>query len=1307
MLETQLRTHAVVALVCLVAALCTKAGETALLTNVAQIQALGPQSASPQMPVHLRAVVTYADLQWNLLFIQDDTGAMFQLPKGITNEPSFGDLVEVTGTTVWRGEGMMLDISRFAAVGRGQPPEPAPADEGALLSGTNASRWVEVEALVRRVEPESERLRLDLLKGTTRLQSYVRKAPALTSKLNISVGSRLRVRGVCSNQYRNNRVSGANLMIPDESCITILEQPALALEGYPVTPVAQAQKLGYLGEKTPRVRLQGVVVAQRQTALTVRDDTGSITVLTVAYGAEAPALHDRLDVWGYPRLEGRVSVIEDAVTRAVPGPGQNPPQGPPSSMATAPLHTVREVRSLRSEQAGQHPPVELTGVVTYADPTDKNFFLQDDTGAIYVRGWGEGVKPGRVVKVEGQADPGTVARMIVNATVRAIGQTNLPAADRFTIKELLSRARDCAWVQVDGVVRSVDDSAAHVTLEVATREGSFEAVIRGVGSGRTFRNLVDAEIRLRGVNTVQADDRNRFTGLQLRVSGPENLEVLVAAPTEPFALDPQPIGAVSGARTALLGLQRVHVRGVVTMVTANGDLYVQERTGAVLVHPAQANQLQVGTSIDVAGFPEVQGPATELSHAVVREASSPITIEPRLAPTEDVSQMGQHHCELVVVEGHLLADSGGSVLPSLLVQSGSVVFNARFEAANQRVPCPVWRAGSLLRVTGVCKVDFNVAGVPRSFALFLRSPADVVVLQTPPWWTFRHTATAGGLLGLSVIAVLGWVHLLRRQVREQTGQIRQRLEAEANLTRELTVVWEASTEGMRINDERGVIVRVNQAYCRLVEKDRAELEGQPLTFGFAEAEHAALLSRNQQSFASRSTPGRQEHQLTLWNGRTTWLEITSLFLEQPGRPTLLLTQLRDVIERKRAESEREKLQEQFLQAQKMESVGRLAGGVAHDFNNMLQAILGNTALALHGLPASSPLNEFLQEIQKSAERSAELTRQLLAFARRQTIAPKVLDLNATVEGILKILRRLIGENIDLTWAPGPGLWTVRVDPTQLDQILANLCVNARDAIGDSGKVTISTANASITGAESAIRPGLVPGEYVRLIVRDNGCGMDPKTRAHLFEPFFTTKGIGRGTGLGLATVYGIVKQNRGLIQVDSELGQGTTFTIYLPRHSEPLAASHESPAGEPLRSRGETVLLVEDEPAILAVALRILRRLGYDVLTAATPADALRIAESHAGQIHLLVTDVVMPGMNGRELARHVLARFPAAKCLYISGYTADVIAHHGVLDDDCDFIEKPFSMEALAAKLRAVLEPAAPDSTAEMSPLGVGGQRG
>jgi PAS domain S-box-containing protein len=423
------------------------------------------------------------------------------------------------------------------------------------------------------------------------------------------------------------------------------------------------------------------------------------------------------------------------------------------------------------------------------------------------------------------------------------------------------------------------------------------------------------------------------------------------------------------------------------------------------------------------------------------------------------------------------------------------------------------------------------------------------------------------------------------------------------------------------------------------------------------------------------------------DGSYKWIEFTGFNLMNDPDIQGLLGNYQDISERKHAEEEKAKLEAQLQHALKMESVGRLAGGVAHDFNNMLQAILGNADMAKEMTPSDSPLRESLDEICNAAERSADLTRQLLAFARKQTVAPKVLNLNETVDGMIKMLQRLIGENINLSWLPGDGLWSTKVDPSQIDQILANLCVNARDAINGVGKITIETENCFCDEGYCANHIGFEPGSYVHLTVSDNGCGMDKEMMEHIFEPFFTTKGVGEGTGLGLATVYGAVKQNNGYIITYSEPGQGTSFNIYLPRHigkSEQLAKDGKDGA---ITKGKETILICEDEATILKLAKMMLQRIGYNVLAANTPGEAVQLAEDYDGDIQVLMTDVIMPEMNGRDLARRIQQIYPNIKRLFMSGYTADVIAHHGILEEGVHFLQKPFSMKELSARVRETIE--------------------
>jgi two-component system, cell cycle sensor histidine kinase and response regulator CckA len=414
------------------------------------------------------------------------------------------------------------------------------------------------------------------------------------------------------------------------------------------------------------------------------------------------------------------------------------------------------------------------------------------------------------------------------------------------------------------------------------------------------------------------------------------------------------------------------------------------------------------------------------------------------------------------------------------------------------------------------------------------------------------------------------------------------------------------------------------------------------------------------------------------DGRVFPIEL-SLARWETRRGAFLTVIIRDVTERRQ-------LEEQFRQAQKMESVGRLAGGLAHDFNNLLTVIGGHADLLRGRLQPEDPLHRRISLIQEAAAHAADLTKQLLAFSRKQVLAPQVLELNGIVAELEPMLRRLIGEDIDLATAPARGLGNVKADPAQIKQILFNLVVNARDAMPQGGKLTIETENVELDAQYARLHPDVSAGTYVVLAVTDTGIGMDTETRSRIFEPFFTTKAAGIGTGLGLATVYGIVKQSNGAISVYSEAGLGTTFKVYLPRVLEPADHVATAPAAGG-RGGSETILLVEDNEMVRTLTCEILKRQGYTVVEAQHGADALDLARRYHGPIHLLLTDVVMPEMSGPELVSRLAPLRPQMKIVYMSGYTADAMDHQGMLDDGIEFLAKPIGMDTLVRKLREVLD--------------------
>lgn len=519
-----------------------------------------------------------------------------------------------------------------------------------------------------------------------------------------------------------------------------------------------------------------------------------------------------------------------------------------------------------------------------------------------------------------------------------------------------------------------------------------------------------------------------------------------------------------------------------------------------------------------------------------------------------------------------------------------------------------------------------------------------------------------------------------------TRDVSERRRAEA-ARREATAfrdaLVDASGDGIAVFDQGHRVVQANSRFAEMLGYSREEvlsLRTWDFVVELTEEEvrsRFADLSRVRETFESRH---RRK------DGSVYDVEVSASGLRFNGE-NVLLTISRDISARRQAELARERLQQQLLAAQKMESVGRLAGGVAHDFNNMLSVILGHATMALARLDPESPTAEDLREIQAAAQRSAQLTRQLLAFARRQPSVPRALDLDETIGRMRRMLGQLLGEDVRLRVVSGASAARVRIDPAQVDQLLTNLCSNARDAIAGAGTVTVETASVVLDEAWCAKRGAGRPGRWVRLTVADDGCGMDAEVLSHVFEPFFTTKEVGRGTGLGLASVHGIVEQNGGFLDVESAPGRGSSFHVFLPRHEGSASGAAFPAVRASPQGAGETLLLVEDEPALLGLVQRMLEETGYRVLTASCGEEALALAAGHRSEIRLLVTDVVMPGMSGRELCDRLLATIPGLACLFVSGYPADALAARGLARDGVRLLTKPFTARELAVQVREALE--------------------
>jgi PAS domain S-box-containing protein len=913
----------------------------AAITNIAQFYQLGRVEAAQGRPVRLTAQVTYADFEWNLFLLKDGQERMFLVPHGLTNEPSAGDLVELTGITAWEGNATTIARQHLRVLGHHPLPTPTVLSDEALRSIRASAEWVELTAVVRRAEVQAERLCLELLHGRIRMLSYVRRLPGTNLDPRTLIGARVKVQAACTAQVVGDQVVSVGLLIPSLTNLTVVT-PAVPTAQVPPTAIRTLAVTTVTGEAAPRVRVRGTVVskqnatANRAASCIVRDASG--TVVVRPYGEAGLNVGDPMDFWGFPeRVEGEI-VLADAMYAAVPGAGSTPARAAPGSA----LREIAAVRALSRVEAAARLPVDLQGVVTYADDTWRQIFLQDATGALYVRLGQAGLRAGDTVRIKGVTDPGSLARMLIEATAEKTGHTNLPAALRVDLKRLLSDAYDCAFVELEGVVRSVDEQPAQTLLKLRNEQGAFEARIPAIATSPFQRSLVGARVRIRGACAGILNNRDQWISVQLRVPTPDSLIVVDPAPADPFSLKVRPISALRHDPLAVSDCRRVLVRGVVTLLLPDGACCVQDASGAMRVRLVSTNPPALGDTLEVAGFPVFEGLSVQLDDALAQPAVALPHPRPTVVQADDLLAAGDYDQQLVQITGRLLNDAGGSALPALLVQSDETVFAAQLETGDHKFTAPIWRAGTVLRLTGVCSVQTSESGTPRSFVLLLRAPADVEVLATPPWWTVRHALSLGSGLGLLVLAALGWAAWLQRQVRDKTAEISRKHAAEIALRKRLALVWESSADGMRITDAAGLTVSVNAAFCRMVERERAELEGYSLSAAYDPALKSEIEANYRERFAERSIPPRLEYPVVLWNGREAFFEVSNSVIEEAGARPLLLSLFRDVTERKRAEQQARQVAGEMHTVLESLSLGVLfiRGRKVHSTNSALDQIFG-------------------------------------------------------------------------------------------------------------------------------------------------------------------------------------------------------------------------------------------------------------------------------------------------------------------------------------------------------------------------------
>jgi PAS domain S-box-containing protein len=1087
--------------------------------------------------------------------------------------------------------------------------------------------------------------------GRHRVRVFICDLPIGSVAWDEFVDAEVQVTGVCAPGVDDrSRPDASRLLVQSLADIAISRRAPVSVSDLPATAPADLPDWS-----DHRVRVVGEVMGPISNGvLTLAAPDGKCR-LAIPSGV-FPQPGERIDAVGFVERRDGLPFLDDCQVRLF-APCRD--VAGTAALELAPvIQSVAELRRMSVEDVARGHPVRFQAGVTFFEANSGLLFVHDGAeGALVVPPEDcQPLAPGMIVVVDGFSDPGDYAPSVRAKKVTRLRDERLPATRRFGYYELIGGREHCQWVEFDAVVRGSshgDNGEAYLML----RFGPATTPARVAGTDpESLRRFFGATVRVRAVCGSRINTRRQWEGLVLYIPSTDAIEIRRPAPPDLSLLSPRSIESLSQFDPNLNPGEAVKLTGRV--ISRRGDnVALQDSTGGIAVELQPRQPGEPGDRVEVLGFLIRRGAIWALEDGQSRVVTGPADAPGPLDVSASDVAGGGYTATLIRVEGVLLEQFpvGGTDHVFLLQSSDEsngtrVIFPAILPRDRLTPELLELQPGMRLRLSGACGMPYDRSMIA-SFRLFLRDANDVEIVEHPAWWTPRKALVAAIAVAAVAALALAWVITLRRRVRAQTEQIRRRLESEARLEAQYRDLFEGANDAVFTLNSDAVVTTMNAAGRKMT----GLTDG--ASFLAAVAPQSVADARD---LIGCQTPITREISLVGPNG-VVLLEVNARPILHAGSSAGVQAIARDLTHRRRLEAE-------LRQAQKMEAIGRLAGGVAHDFNNLLTVINGNAEVLRARLPAEETM--FADEIARAGEHAAALTGQLLSFSRKGVVSPRVLCPGGTIANLRSLMARLVGEHVEVITDLDESAGRVRIDPGQLEQVLVNLAVNARDAMPRGGTLTIRTRP----------RPN-----HVRIEVIDTGTGMDAATKAHIFEPFFTTKPAGEGTGLGLATVKNIVEQAGGAIAVHSEPGRGATFAIELPRCADsPTSPSPILPT--PPNGNKEVILLVEDEPAVQLLERRVLETGKYEVLVASSGAEALGLLDQHKGRIDLLVTDVVMPGMSGRELAEAVLRRRPGLPALFLSGYTPDEVLRQGVRAEEAHFLQKPFTPSSLLGKVRELL---------------------
>ncbi len=1121
------------------------------LTTVRQVRELSAKEASRGYPVRIQGVITCSEDAWLLWFLQDEAGDNIYLSNPQSPTPlNRGQAIEVEGQT---SEGKFSNIivnPRTKPINKSLIPRFTHPNYEQLDSGREDGNLVQIEGRIRSLTMMKNCANLSIWMGSNVVQCALIHTPS--SNLDHLLDAQVRVTAICAVYSSNRKMTGFRLFIPAFEQIVVVNASREDPWATPITHFAALARMN-ASESGRRIHVVGRVMdRQRDVSVTLQDDTGT-TLLNTPQFMDAQN-GDVLEALGFPVQGNEGMILQDIQCRPVKSTNGVMVKLPNATLPNPkpPLLTrIDQIRRLPPEEYHRSYPVQIEGVITVCDPIWKLLFIEDDSGGIYVY---ESIpqpelKAGQKVRVKGFTAPGMFSPIVSDPGIEILGPGEWPVARTITYAQAITGHEDAQWTEIIGVVHQVRHENGHTEIILTSQGEHFRALILNPDGTNLPTHLIDARVAIVGVCATIFNDNKQIVGIMFHLPDVGHIRILDAAPENPFAGPVQPINRLMRFNPGNGPEQRIHVQGIVTLRLNQDSIYVQDETDGILVTGMDKTDVRVGDKVDAVGFVSLGQYQPRMDESLIRKIG-PGTIPKAVDLDFNQALKGDYDGRRVTIDGSLLLSQAGGTLLSL--DNNGHLFEVRMIGEKSGRAAADLLPQSTLQITGVCNILANEFREPTGVCILADSTEGIVLLERPPWWTNRHMLEVTASLIVAILATTGWVMLLRRRVARQTDQIRLHYEKAAVLERRFRAFVETANDAIIMTDAKtGLVLNINHKAELLLGLPADEVVGKPCLICHppGKAEHyEQLLER-------LKTPGNLVTSAELYSfsdKRSIPVEVSATTIEHQGQ-TIIQGIYRDMSERLRMESE-------LRHAQKMQSVGQLAAGIAHDFNNLLTVIQGHSSLLLAQNNLDSNAMESANEIKDATCRATDLTRQLLVFSRKQMLQPQPVNLNAIIDGMAKMFRRMLGENIQLHCVCSPASPRVFADPGMMEQVFMNLVVNARDAMPmpKGGELTITTDQVEIGPAQCKDRPEARIGQFAHITFADNGCGMDAATLTRIFEPFFTTKEVGKGTGLGLATVYGIVNQHNGWIEVQSQPDQGTTFQIFIPLIDKNLSSDKQA-----------------------------------------------------------------------------------------------------------------------------------------------------